>query len=260
MLILNDNHFLWKKWMKIAVTIITLILLVCMNLARAEELLIIGRSEEDSPPYYFGNEGFCVEVINAVSKSLNFKVEYRKRPWARMMLEAKNGNVDAIMPIYKTAEREEFLLFPPSEIAFDLMGMFYRTSLANEHTSSNLMLQTHRVGVIRGFSYGAEIDSMTQLERDFSSDERNMVLRFKAGRFDLGLGNPIVIGHYGRELVIDKDIFFTKPLLLKSPMYLGFSKQGKNATFFALFSEELAAFKQSEAYKELSKKYGMDQF
>jgi polar amino acid transport system substrate-binding protein len=260
MLILNVNHFLWEKWMKNTVTIITLILLVCMNLARAEDLLIIGRSEEDSPPYYFGNEGFCVEVINAVSKSLNFKVEYRKRPWARMMLEAKNGNVDAIMPIYKTAEREAFLLFPPSEIAFDLMGMFYRTSLANEHTNSNLMLQTHRVGVIRGFSYGAEIDSMTQLERDFSSDERNMVLRFKAGRFDLGLGNPIVIGHYARELEIDKDILFAKPLLLKSPMYLAFSKQGKNATFFALFSEELAAFKQSEAYKELSEKYGMDQF
>jgi polar amino acid transport system substrate-binding protein len=246
--------------MKVLASLVILTLLAILNLARAEGLLVIGRGEEDSPPYYYGSGGFCVEVIDAVSKSLNVKVEYKKRPWTRMIHEAKQGSVDAIMPVYKTAEREAFLLFPTTEIANDLMGLFYRTGLADTRLSTGDLLQSHRIGVIRGFSYGPEIDAMTQMDRDYSSDERNMVLRFKARRFDFGLGNPLVIGHHARELQTDQHISFAKPLLLKSPMYLAFSRQSKNAAYFALFSQRLESFKQSEQYLELRKKYGMDQF
>jgi len=62
------------------------------------------------PPYYFvknnKSTGLCVEVINRTAHSLGMGVIYKHYPWKRMLYSGKVGLVDAVMPLFKTPERE----------------------------------------------------------------------------------------------------------------------------------------------------------
>ncbi len=68
------------------------------------------------PPYYFIKNGklvgLCIDIINYSAEELGIEVVYEQFPWNRMLHNAKTGKVDAIMPLFKTKEREAFLFFP----------------------------------------------------------------------------------------------------------------------------------------------------
>lgn len=73
------------------------------------------------PPFYFFDDnekptGICIEVINHVAKQLNISIQFSSYPWNRMIYNGKEGYVDAIMPLFKTSEREQFLIFPENSI------------------------------------------------------------------------------------------------------------------------------------------------
>ena len=65
------------------------------------------------PPFYFFDEnkqptGICIDIVNQVAQSMNISVQYESYPWKRMLKYGEDGKIDAVMPLFKTDEREQF--------------------------------------------------------------------------------------------------------------------------------------------------------
>ncbi len=67
--------------------------------------LVVGIST-GYPPYYYNegsrHTGICVNLVNAVAKKMGLEVTYKVFPWKRLLLNAEKGDVDAIMPLFRT--------------------------------------------------------------------------------------------------------------------------------------------------------------
>jgi len=68
------------------------------------------------PPYNYNQDGkplgFSIDYMNLVGKKLNLNIEYVYGPsWAQFMQMVQDGEVDVMLNILKTKERETFLSF-----------------------------------------------------------------------------------------------------------------------------------------------------
>ena len=52
------------------------------------------------------------------------KITYRQYPWKRMLKNAKDGHVDAVMPVFNTPERSKYLVFTKEALAFETNVFF----------------------------------------------------------------------------------------------------------------------------------------
>lgn len=54
-------------------------------------------------------------------------VKFTGYPWKRMLQYGKEGEVDAVMPLFQTLEQEQFLLFPKTAL-IDEDNRFFTTA------------------------------------------------------------------------------------------------------------------------------------
>ncbi len=70
----------------------------------------------DFAPYYFQNEagtwtGMAIDIVNAVMKEANYDSIFIRIPRKRAFQNIKQGKIDLMLNLSKTAEREKFLDF-----------------------------------------------------------------------------------------------------------------------------------------------------
>ncbi len=76
-----------------------------------EKTRIVAYADHDFPPYSyveFGrNRGFLTEIMEAVADVMNFDLEIRMEPWNRIRDKLERGEIDLILGMYHTKERDE---------------------------------------------------------------------------------------------------------------------------------------------------------
>jgi len=139
--------------------LLVLSLLTVTTPVRAETLvigIIVGY-----PPYYYKNDdiltGFYIDTINAVARDIGIDVEYKAYPWKRLILSAQKGDVDAIMPLFKTEVREDFLIFKGLELAHEVNHFFTGPDSPVSFNGRLDDLKPYQIGVVGGYSYGKKI-------------------------------------------------------------------------------------------------------
>ena len=146
------------------------------NLSAGE--LIIGTST-GYPPYYFVENGklagVCVEVINQTAQLLGMQTVYKQYPWKRMLHSGKTGKVDAVMPLFKTPERELFLLFPEIEIAMEENSFFTRQDSGIHFSGTFKNIKPYPIGVVADYSYGREFDRAGYLKKITAKNDLNLL-------------------------------------------------------------------------------------
>ena len=70
------------------------------------------RGDSNYPPFeYLGErnqaEGFNVDIMNAVAKAMGLTVKIDLAPWAEVMSQLEQGRIDALLGMFKTAERDK---------------------------------------------------------------------------------------------------------------------------------------------------------
>lgn len=249
---------------RFASIVLLILLMVCwpgfrQGTANADEL-IIGTST-GYPPYYFEEngtlKGLCVDIINATGKKLNISVRYIQYPWKRMLHSGRTGSVDAVMPLFRTPERETFLYFYKNELAVEENRFFVKKDRDIHYTGDLKKLQTYSIGVVDNYSYGPVFDAAAFLNRIQLKNDQSLLEMLIRDRLDMGLGNPDVISFYAARNGSVNSIRFLDPAVTATPLYIGFSKARKTRAMAMAFSETLAIFKQSSAYTTLLNQYLM---
>lgn len=94
---------------------------IVLGIGRASALpdgpILIG-AEMDYPPYSHFDEngdptGFSVEYAKAVARVMNLEVEFVIAPWAEIRQAVEGGEIDAVVGMYASEEREKVVDFAP---------------------------------------------------------------------------------------------------------------------------------------------------
>jgi len=248
-----------RKVTTLAVFLLALLAVFQQPAALPAEELVVGTST-GYPPYYFVGDGkvkgICVAVINQTAQLLGMQVVYRQYPWKRLLKYGESGEVDAIMPLFKTAAREQFLVFPDIEIALEENSFFTRKGSGIKFTGALRDLAGHPIGIVVDYSYGKTFDTADYLEKIVTENELNLMQMFKFKRFTIGLGNRQVVRYFARKTGGIGDLVFLEPPITKAPLYIAFSKARGHEKLTAAFSKALGKFKNTHAYQKVLKAYG----
>ncbi len=236
--------------------------LICFTFAHqamATEL-VVGIST-GYPPYYYERDGkltgICIDLVNAVAQELNIEVRYEVFPWKRLLSVARKGDVDAIMPLFRTEEREEFLHFDGLELAYETISLFTMKGFPVLYNGDFETISSHRIGVIAEYSYGNTFDSYQHFDKVVTENEEHLFKMFKHRRFDIGVGNKYVLQFFGQNSDLSKSIVFLEPPITKELLYLAFSKSRLNKNLAVNFAKALAHYRESRKYRETMARYGL---
>lgn len=232
----------------------------------AENRLTIGT--DDWPPYEYmegvpGNEylsGFSTEVILAVLCKMKTEIKGRieQYPWARGENMVIKGDIDMLYTAATSVSRSKITHYPSESLTESAWSFFIRSEDAGKIKFEELNdLKSRRIGVVRAYVYTPELwDFMKQNSNyeEVPGDEQN-IKKLMYNRVDLivmDLWNGLYLikkmGLQGKIIALDKPIE-------KISLYPIFSMNTVSKDYVDKFSEELKAFKKTEGYKSLVKKY-----
>lgn len=135
---------------------------------------------ENLPSY-----GFHGEITVEAFKRVGYTVEISFHPWARALDMAMNGEVDCLLTVYHTAEREESLYF--SEPVTYANVVLWKNVGSNVPDSINSLqdLKDFRIVYLRGGAITPEFDAADYLKKVPSTTQAQAIQMLAAGRADL---------------------------------------------------------------------------
>lgn len=221
--------------------------------------LVIGTGE-GYPPYYYQQDGkltgICIDMVNAVAAKMGLTVSYRMLPWKRLLRSGKIGEVDAVMPLFKTSDREEYLYFDGLGLLNEANYLFTLPDVSVPYDGDFESINGFRIGVVTGYSYGSRFNAFEFARKVETQNEEHLINMLKHKRFEIGIGNKDVIRFYAHKGGLN-DIRFLEPLITKEMLYIGFSRKKGRTDLAVTFSGALKDFKAGPAYHDLLLKYGM---
>ncbi len=231
------------------------------------EILIV---TDPWPPYIIENDdgtftGFHTEVLREVLKELKIPSRIVKYPWERCIQMIKDKTADAIFTLNRNAEREEFMYFPETSLAYSPTVFF---TLKGRETNINYStfddLKGLRIGVVRGYSYSGGLLDQNYLTFDVVNDEYTNIKKLVEGRVDLWPADRFV-GIYRAKVLEDLEGkprgFYTNRMgylakeLNNSPVYIGFSMKAGNDVLARRINEAIIKVRNSVAYKRIEDSY-----
>ena len=236
------------------------ILLLAGSLPAAELKPLIVASEV-WPPYVTSRTdlpGFDVEVSRRVLADLGYDLQLRLMPWRRALVHAKSRRVDAVLDAFDDPERHTWLHYPDDPLSTSTSSLFCHR--CDRMTAPSLdELANAVVAVNRGYQYSDAFDSHPGIDRvEVGSFQQGFMLLAR-GRVDYYAINNRV-GLFTLQQM-DKPAGFrplSPPIAPVEPVYLVFAHKPGLEALSRRFSEQLAAFKQTDEYRAILARYGIE--
>jgi len=193
--------------------------------AWADQLVIV---TEEYPPHEYREEGRWVgtdvDIIAEVCKRIGCEPVYREYPWKRCLEMMRQGKADAIISLFNTKERAEFLHYPATNLSFERNVVYARKGSGLEVNRISDM-DGMRVGVIADYAYSPDFDRYTGMKvKDISKDPETLLKKLDKGRFQVGLLAEATFRVIQRKPGLQGH-FEPLHVLTTEPMYIGFSKK-----------------------------------
>ncbi len=244
---------------RILFTFVTFLVFVCSAQAETKNLHIaLGGGY---PPFYFFDEnqlptGICIDIVNQVAHSMDITVQYESYPWKRMLNYGKEGKVDAVMPLFKTSEREKFLFFPATGLVEEDNSFFTASSNPINFSGNLADVIDHKISVIDKYSYGEEFDNTHFTNKTSTQNTEQIIKQVLSKRIDLGIGNSKVVTYFAKQLDVADKIRFLSPPVTINQLFIGFSKKKVDPDFVNRFNKQLQKLISSKTYTEIIQAYG----
>lgn len=213
------------------------------------------------PPYYYYQDdqaaGICIDVLNQVAQDLDLEITYKTYPWKRLLVSAEQGQVDAIMPLFRTKEREKFLYFDGLDIAPETTSFFTLKGSGINYDGNFNSLVPYTIGVVDNYSYGQLFDQYDNFQKIVTRNDAHHIEMFKFKRFKVGVANRGVAIFYARQQGIADTIQFLAPPVSQEPLYIGFSKKRGHKQLAKKVAASLKKIRNSALYNTILERYGM---
>ncbi|MCG8313457.1 MAG: ABC transporter substrate-binding protein [Pseudomonadales bacterium] len=161
-------------------------------------------------------------------------------PWKRVLLRAKRGEVDMLLGVRKTPEREQYLHFLEPVLTPSVQSVFVREDTELKF-SEWTDLSGKAGGIILGASFSTEFDAYADnsLYIEEARSYKQNFEKLSLGRIDYLLGPLMTVRlHLSKEGYNRKIINLKEPLIIIDE-YLAIPKKSECSHYVGQFSERL---------------------
>ncbi len=214
------------------------------------------------PPYYFEEEGAMkgavLEVTQHIVDELGHTLVFEKLPWSRIQHHLRLGSIDMVVLSFKTPDREKYATFTDTPHIYDTSYLFIKKTSQIEFDGNLNNMRDYHFGNIRGYSHGIKYDEANQLNKQFASEEKQLIQMLLHNRIDVAIGNKAVITAHAKEEGVFEQLVFLNPPIDNTPAYFAFAKIKIGSNKLAHeFSEQVKALVKTEKYQQILDKYGL---
>ena len=230
------------EWSKVRgyVTLGLLILSLSAGAASAAEKLYVTGSlwtpyiDADLP-----EGGLATDLVRTALTDAGYELEAKIERWPRAYEGAAIGLYDVVAAVWRTAEREQDLLFSEPYLFNDIVLLTRPGVLVDFQILEDLA--GYRIGVVRDYAYDEAFDNHPGLTRVVSNQLIQNLLLLRQGR--LGL------------VIADRFRLLAKPVASQG-LTLGVSKQNPNAARIVDdFNKAVAAMKADNRFAKIVEKH-----
>ena len=198
--------------------------------------------------------GIDYEITAEVFKRLGINVQWQFLPWKRCLMMVEQGQVDGVLDIFESTERQSQLLYPSEPLSTVEFALFQAN--ARPHHFERLEdLKDLRVGISPGFLYSETFRESTLFEREPAPTLEANLGKLALGRIDLVITDRRV-GQYALKQMKLSDQISQLPTIVSSDrQFLALRKNAGMDLLAQRFAIELRRFKQEPAYAALLARY-----
>jgi signal transduction histidine kinase/ActR/RegA family two-component response regulator len=212
--------------------------------------LIVG-VETDYPPYAFFDaegqpSGFNVDLAKAVGRVMGRKVEVRMAPWSQVRAALENREIDAIVGMYFSAERDKLVDFSPP-FAVVHHSAFRRAGSGTRVTADDL--RGKRLAVMRGdIMHDWAVENGLDAELLLVDSQAAALRCLAAAECDYALAAQLPGLYWVQELELSNVAVVVEPL--RSLEYCFATQEGDQA-LASQMGEGLAILRQTGEYQRI---------
>lgn len=217
---------------------------------------------DSAPTAYFDNgkpAGLLVDVLEEASKRSGYSIKVRLLPWARCLLEVKEGKVDGIFSVYLTPERQEFLSYTDEVLITQVQALFVRKDASITFDGNLKKLSDMRIGIVNQTSYGPRLDAALSSgvfkTVEPSNSAASNVMRLVHDRVDVIPSYRHVVLHTAKTMGLSGELKELTPAVEAIPSYLAFSNKRDRTKEIAAFNQALRSMKKDGTYDAIFNKY-----
>lgn len=233
-----------------------LILFWLSYLASADSLRIVSSEFVPHNGQDLPEQGYAIQMLREIFASQQQEVHFEFLPWPRALLQAKEGEAVAVVTIWHSAERAQYLNYPTP---------LYSNKVMLYHNKQNPVVFTQldalpvtklRLGMVRGYSYPEVIEKLPFDRVEVNTDLESLKM-LALGRVDLVVCEQQVAEYLLKtELTSYSTIETTGAPLEEKPMYIAFSKAHPQAELLQQkYEQGLQLLKQQKRLELLQPNY-----
>lgn len=160
---------------------------------------------DHAPPYRIlepsRKTGLYLEIFEEIADRLGWTVQYREAPFRRLQLMLQKGEIDMMLGLVRTNEREQNLefvapAFPPERRLFFYLDDQNRIDRYGD-------LGDKSIGVLEGATYFRRFDQDETLAKESAARYENLMLMMQKGRVDVVIAPELVGLYTARKLGLD---------------------------------------------------------
>lgn len=196
-------------------------------------------------------KGLSHDLINRAFSLMNMSVDTVVVPYARGVVMADRGLVDAVFNLQKEQSTVDRFIFG-SQPLFSTTASFYQNNAhpIAAHTKWNIAKNT-TVGIIEGYEYGDELAKLTHLKLIKVRNHNQLINLLLLNRLDAVIMYDQVAKQYLTEMGVS-DVISKSVHNHTGELYLAFSKHNPNAKQLAdKLDQGLKALKQDGSYDKI---------
>ncbi len=184
--------------------------------------------------------GASIEVAKRAFEHMNVDVEMIQMPWARLLQETKDGNIDFITAAYRTDKRQPWASYSDIPIGYERIVAIHAGTFSEPNITLN-DLRPKRGLIRRGDSHGQTVDTAIAKEQltIFEVPEINDGLRMiSADRADYFLTSDAVARNMLQQKTFP-DLVFDRLEVDGEALYALFSRKSPCHHLLSRFNETL---------------------
>ncbi len=242
-----------------AVLVAALALVVAAPAAEARRVIM---ATVPWAPFYdpgLEDDGFISEISRAAFSAAGHEAELEFMPWARAMLEVRQGDRHVLMGAYYTEERAETYI-ASDRIYTTSVGLVALQGLGVDSYDELRDLSEYTIGYGRGWATTDEFDNAEYLDKEAADNNVLNVRKLYAGRIDMIAMNFDRFSKIAEDEGFDPDeAVFLEPPLQSSGLYVMASRAIDDPeTLIEEFNEGLKAIRENGRYDEIVERFGVE--
>jgi len=209
------------------------------------------------------NTGYMLDIAKEVFEKKGYTVVYKLVPYARAIVETRNGMYDGMIGI--GSEDAPDFVFPQNELGVFNLGFYVKKGTNWTYTGTG-SLENVLVG-IANYEYLGEFndyvlhnkDNLERIEIIYSDTplEQNLK-KLVAGRIDVTVDDQTVLQYMIKTMNLDGQIVLAGRGEVITNAYIGFSPEIKTSeTYARILSDGVAELRESGRLKEILEQYGL---